>query len=105
MTSDRRRWDRILMALIAGGLWALAGALALHGSTANARRDGIFTRQELTEALEQALRRQPLAGSAKATRLELRRVLSNCQMMVREQKPRDAEEAKQGLRLAGWLRC
>ncbi len=105
MTSDKRRWERVLMALIAGGLWALAGAVALHSSNADARRDGIFTRQELTDALEQALRRQPVAGGAQATRLELRRVLSNCQMMVREQKPRNEEEAKQGLRLVGWLRC
>lgn len=105
MKTHKRRWDRLLTALIAGGLWALAGALVLHSTDADARRDGIFTRQELTDALDQALRRQPVSGSAKATRLELRRVLSNCQMMVREQKPRNEEEAKQGLRLVGWLRC
>ncbi|RMF69540.1 MAG: hypothetical protein D6740_09460 [Alphaproteobacteria bacterium] len=104
---SRGCWQKAMVAVMAGGLWALAAAVTFHGHRAEAERGRILTRDDIIAAVQEALSRQNGLPGSTARPLALRRLLSNCQILLEERRPEPGtpEAEQKRMKMVGWLRC
>ena len=104
---SRGLWQKGLMLVMAGGLWALAAAIAFHDHPAEAERGRALTRDDIIAAVQEALARQNGLPGSTARPLALRRLLSSCQILLEERRPEPGtpEAEQKRMKMVGWLRC
>ncbi len=104
---SRGLWQKGMMLFMAGGLWALAAAIAFHDHSAEAERGRALTRDDIIAAVQEALSRQNGLPGSTARPLALRRLLSNCQILLEERRPDPGtpEAEQKRMKMVGWLRC
>ncbi len=104
---SRGVWQKGIMALMAGGLWALAAAVAFHDHAAEAERGRVLTRDDIIAAVQEALSRQSGLPGSTGRPLAMRRLLSNCQILLEERRPEPGtpEAEQKRMKMVGWLRC